>query len=163
MQSEFDRVGFWGCVLSSILAAIGCSSPTGDTGSADASDGQVIGAQGGTVSRNGATLVIPAGALSSDVTFTVSELPPPPLNYVDSEGFSFEPAVSLAKPVSITIPLDVAAAPKAHVFWILPTNGLGDLGGVVSGRTITAEVSRLGYMFACDPGSRDESGCANSP
>lgn len=120
-------------------------------GSADTAGGQLIGPQGGSISQNGATLVIPAGALPCDKAFAIEEGTSPPLNGVVSDIFLFGPDFTFDTPVTITIPMRDAEA-DAHVFWIPSTNGLVDLGGTVSGSSITAQVSRLwGAAFACIP------------
>jgi hypothetical protein len=69
-----------------------------------------------------------------------------------SRRLSFTPDVTFATPVTITIPM-YEAHPDAHLYWGgPPTGGLIDLGGVMSGLSITAQVSRLGvYAFPCDP------------
>jgi hypothetical protein len=129
----------------------------GDACSADASEGtadtagaELIGPQGGSISQHGATLVIPAGALLCDRALGIVDTGGPPRR--DSEAFGFIPDVAFATPVTITIPM-YEAHPNAHLYWSAPpTGGLIDLGGVVSGLSITAQVSRLGgYAFACDP------------
>lgn len=162
MQNRLDWIGF-GRMLPLMLAAVACSSPsTAQMGadSAVAPSTKPIGAEGGMVAQNGATLVIPVGALSSDTVFTIAADSAPPLSGVSSRGFVFAPDVTFAKPVTITIPMEVAS-PDAHLYWIPPTNGLMDLGGVVSGLSITAQVSRLGGLaFACTPNHGNMPNCA---
>jgi hypothetical protein len=161
VHSRFDWL--WaGCVLPLILANVACSSSPPAEADAGSASGQRIDPQGGTVTQNGATLVISAGALRSDTAFTITRNSAPPLSGVVSEGFVFAPDVTFATPVTITIPLE-AAAPGAHLYWIPPTNGLIDLDGVVSGLSITGHVSRLGGLaFACIPSYGNSPNCEDS-
>jgi hypothetical protein len=140
-------------VVGAICAGLACSSSSAlspaQSGDAGTEGGQLIGPQGGSISQSGATLVIPPGALSSEVAFRIDDVLGPSVR--DSDLFAFTPEVTFATPATITFPM-YGAVPDAHIYWISPTNGgLADLGGVVSGSSITGQVSRLpGAAYACD-------------
>jgi len=135
------------CFLAFALCLAACGSKTAAT---PPKGSQSVDATGGTITlADGASLVIPAGALSSDKAFSIDTAGGPPIR--DSDFFVFGPDVTFATPVTITIPM-YGAFPDAHIYWISPTNSLVDLGGIVSGSSITWQVSRLpGAAYACGP------------
>ncbi len=99
----------------------GGSTSNSPTNSSSSSGGSVIGTQGGTVTVSspsspiaGTKVVIPAGALSSDVTITISAVTNPPAfssttsnTIPNNKVVNFGPdGTQFSQPVSITLPYD---------------------------------------------------------
>jgi hypothetical protein len=119
----------------------------GACGGGSSGGGQTIGASGGTVSKSGVTLTIPAGALSADTAITVATTTAPPGYTLASAAYVFGPAGTIfAKPVTVSIPL--AAVEEARLFWSNTSGGFDDLGGTVSGTTLTGKVMHFSIGFA---------------
>ena len=131
-------------------AAAGEGSVAGGNG---IGGGQVVGALGGTVMENGVTLVIPANALTSDTPITVTATSAPAGFTLASTAFQFGPSgTTFAEPVAVTIPL-TASTPGAHMFWSNTSGGVDDIGGIVSGLNVTANVSHFSFGFDAVPSS----------
>ena len=113
------------------------------------SDGaQTIGTFGGTVSRSGVTLTIPAGALSVDTAITIARTAAPSGYTLASPAYMFGPAgTTFAMPATVSIPLTGAAA-GAHLFWSNTSGGFDDLGGTISMMTLTGQVTHFSVGFA---------------
>jgi hypothetical protein len=79
----------------------------------------LIGPSGGVIQAGGASVTVPAGALSTDTTITVtvlSGLPPSPYEAC-SAFYQFEPAgLMFAVPVDVLLP-DYGCAPSAAMYW----------------------------------------------
>ena len=91
-----------------IIAAHGCESTTSEELVT-----QTVGATGGTVSGlDGMALVIPAGALASDVVITITRESGTPTGLnAAGDVFKFEPdGLAFASPVTVTLPYDAATA-----------------------------------------------------
>ena len=96
---------------------------------------QVVGAAGGTLTAaNGVKIEIPAGALPSDVTITVTEVPgaaPPPGATPLGPTFQFGPdGQTFAQPVKVTlpwsggdVPVVIAHLPHGSTSWTTLTEG----------------------------------------
>ncbi|HTA89610.1 MAG TPA: hypothetical protein VK745_08540 [Polyangiaceae bacterium] len=120
-------------------------------GSAGVSAGQLIGAPGGTVMQNGVTLVVPANAITTATPISVSAASAPAGFAMASLAFQFGPSgTTFAEPVAVTIPL-TSSAPGAHLFWSNPSGGFDDIGGTVSGLSVTGNVSHFSLGFAAYP------------
>lgn len=95
------RIGF-------LLIVVGCSGSKKSTTTQSA----IIGASGGTVSSSsGATIEVPAGALSGDQTFAIEETEEsiPAGGALDGKVYRLKPeGVTFAKPVKVTLPVTVS-------------------------------------------------------
>jgi hypothetical protein len=143
------RIGWWAVAF----LALACSSsgdPTGSTngGSGGASNGsQDVGTTGATVIQSGVTLAIPASALTSDVPITISVTTPPDGYALLSKAYQFGPSgTTFLQPIAVTIPL-TSADPDAHLFWSNASGGFDDLGGMVNGLDVTANVTHFSIGF----------------
>jgi hypothetical protein len=126
----------------------GAKSGSGGTGG-----GQIIGTSGGNVTQNGVTIGVPAGAVPSDTSVTITSATSPPGYALASAAYQFGPAgLTFAKPITVTIPL-TAPTPGAHLFWSNASGGFDDLGGTVSGTTLTGTVSHFSIGFGAVPAS----------
>jgi hypothetical protein len=121
---------------------------------------QTIGPGGGTVSFEGATLVVPPGALAANVEVRVTVAAATRAGYnLYSSVFRFEPAgTSFARPVSLSLPFS-GDANLATVFWSRRSGtGFDRLGGVPSGNTVTAPISHFSEGFVADGVAYTEQG-----
>ena len=113
--------------------------------------GTVIGPAGGTVSASGATLVIPAGALSQDVTITVDVASPaatlPDATTIQGMVFDFHPdGTSFSIPATLTLPLPAAPPPgqRAVVSFLETTNNRWvDIAATVDSDRISAPIAHF--------------------
>ena len=145
---------------------VGSGSTATGTSGGGKSGSQVISSAGGTVTQNGVTVSVPPGAVPSDTVVTISTVSPPAGYTLVSAAYQFGPSgTTFAKPVTVTIPL-TSAQPGAHLFWSNASGGFDDLGGTVSGMTLTASVSHFSIGFgavpAGDGGGTDASSGATS-
>jgi hypothetical protein len=98
-------------------------------------------------------LSIPANALGVDTPITVAPTTAPAGYVVASAAYQFGPSgTTFAQPVAVTIPLS-APTPGAHIFWSNASGGFDDVGGTVSGLTVTANVSHFSIGFCAVPAS----------
>jgi alpha-tubulin suppressor-like RCC1 family protein/uncharacterized protein YjdB len=118
-------------------------------------DGAVIGAAGGTVVANqgNATLTIPAGALASPTTITVTPLasPPAPGRIISNAAYELGPeGTTFAQPVTLTFKYPVAANAAADSIQLIygisrfsngTWNPLPGSSVDVATRTVTAQTS----------------------
>jgi len=119
--------------------------------SAGGTAAQVIGKSGGAVQQAGVTLTVPANAVSQNTPITVTVISAPAGFTPASDTFQFDPdGTKFAQPVAVTIPLK-SATPNAHVFWSNSGGGFDDIGGVVSGQSVTANVTHFSVGFAAVP------------
>ncbi|HKU13141.1 MAG TPA: hypothetical protein VJQ52_02025 [Steroidobacteraceae bacterium] len=87
-----------------------------------------IGAPGGTVSKNGAQVVIPAGALAQTVAIAIEETdagaPPLPAGVVRfGPMFAFTPhGTTFATPVTVTLPYDPSVVPAGTQLQLYKTD-----------------------------------------
>ena len=128
-------------------ASAGASSGDGSVLGPDSVTGEdvvTIGADGGTVSLDGASLVVPPGALDADVEITMrrwkNPLPPPITGY--SPRYEFLPdGTTFKRALSLTIPFQGGA--DARVFWSTPEGHWEDHGGTIVGDTIRTVVTHF--------------------
>jgi hypothetical protein len=126
--------------------AAGASS-TGEGGATPT----MIGTTGGTVSASDVTLTIPADALTGDTPITIATTTSPGGYTLASMAYQFGPSgTTFAQPVLVQIPLS-APTPGAHLFWSNASGGFDDLGGMVSGMTLTGMVTHFSIGFAAVP------------
>ncbi|HSY37930.1 MAG TPA: hypothetical protein VLA79_00340 [Polyangia bacterium] len=121
------------------------------SGSGGSGGGQAVGTSGGTVAQAGVTLAIPTSALSASTVITVATTPPPSGYTLASEAYQFGPSgTTFAQPVAVTIPL-TSATPGVHLFWSNASGGFDDVGGTVSGSSLTANVTHFSIGFCAIP------------
>jgi uncharacterized delta-60 repeat protein len=122
-----------------------------------------IGAGGGTViGASGGQVVVPAGALSQNVTILITQsstgAPALPAGVtVAGQMFAFQPhGTSFASPATVTIPFDPALVPAGSSVSLYKTTA-GEAGweivsgATVSGSSISAAVTGFSYMVAGAP------------
>jgi hypothetical protein len=133
----------------------------GDAGSGDGgSIGQVVGVSGGIVTQEDVTLDIPADALPTGTTITVTTTSPPAGYALASDVFQFGPdGTTFEKPVAVTIPLTSATA-GAHMFWSNSSGGFDDIGGTLSGSSMTAYVTHFSKGFCAVPSNQGSGGAS---
>jgi hypothetical protein len=160
-----------GCVFASVVLASACSSSPkgsgesaggGGAGAFGGNDGgagtsgvasQTVGTQGGTVTLDDVTLMIPGDALAADTVITVSMTTAPAGYIIASAAYQLAPAdTTFAHAVSVTL-LRTTAALGAHLFLSDGNGGFEDRGGIVSGPLITAQITHFGTCFAALPSS----------
>ena len=146
-----------GAAWGSLLLLEACSSPSG--GGKDGNGGKdggvhVVGTSGATVTIGGVTLDVPANAVGADTPIAVASTTTPSGYAPVSAVYQFGPAgTTFAQPVAVTIPL-TTATPDAHLFWSNAAGGFDDLGGTVTGMTLTGYVTHFSIGFCARP-SRD--------
>jgi alpha-tubulin suppressor-like RCC1 family protein len=157
-SSRALRVFALAAALSTILAACGGGDSGGQSPPAQAG---TIGAAGGTVtSPEGASVAIPAGALSSDVAIAITKsssiapaLPQIPDVQPAGDFFDLTPHnTTFAVPVTLTVPFDPARVPAGATVMLLKPNAAQTgwvpvPGATVSGATISGTISNF-----ADPG-----------
>jgi hypothetical protein len=123
----------------------------GGGGGSGGAGGQIVGTSGGTVTQDGVKLVVPANALSANTVITVATATAPSGYTLVSGAYQFGPSgTTFAQLVAVTIPLTVSAA-GAHMFWSNTIGGFDDIGGTVSGMSVTANVSHFSIGFCALP------------
>lgn len=132
-----------------------------DGGPHPAQASATIGAEGGTLALGGAELTVPAGALTSPQTFTVSLLAEAvPSGYTAySPLYSFEPSgITFPAPLVVTLPFDSRGDPRlASLFSSSATgSGYARLGGSVRSNAVSSSVTSLGRSFVADGADFDE-------
>ncbi len=118
-----------------------------------------IGAAGGTVvGPNGATLVIPAGALAQATSLQINEVDPStvtlPVGYEAAGAiFAFTPhGTTFAMPVMVTVPFDPARVPAGLMPQFYKTTDTAQTqwqavaGGTISGNAINAQISEFSLI-----------------
>lgn len=139
-----------------LLALAGCGGGGGERDGGTPSTGQVVGTAGGTVlGPNGASVVIPAGALASDVTINVAQTsagsPPLPGGFTAlGQMFAFTPhGTSFAVPVMVTMPFDPALVPAGVTPELYKTNAQNEWvpvpGAVFSATSVTAQFTGFSH------------------
>ncbi len=130
--------------------------PTTDAPAADvpgACPAVTIGSAGGTVSCAGASLTVPAGALTTSVSLQIiATTETAPAGYTGySPVFRFEPAgTTFAAPVRVTLPF-TGGASRATLFWSRATGGGYErVGGLVTGSTLSGSVTHFSRGFVAD-------------
>ena len=124
--------------------------------------GTVIGSAGGTVAGpNGAKVVIPAGALTTDtrihIELTTAGAPALPAGYTSKgQVFAFTPhGTTFAQPVTVTIPFDPATVTAARTPGFYKTNAQNQWAripnAVFDANTVSASVTSFSYMDVLDP------------
>ena len=141
------------------LAACGGSDDAGTPPAASAS----IGAAGGTLAgRNGAQLVVPAGALAQATAITIVQdgagapaLPPGTTTL--GAMFALTPhGTSFAAPATISVPFDASLAPPGTAPTLLKTNAAQNgwdvvAGATVSGSVMQAQISSFSWVVIVVP------------
>ena len=154
-----DRLVF-GLTLSIAFLLAGCGG--GGDGAIPGVVGTVVGPAGGTVAgAGGAVLVIPAGALASDVTIAIEQSAtnapavPGRLTTVGST-FALTPhGTTFNVPVTLTLPFDPSTLPTGTVPVLLKTNAAGQWEQISSATfaadTVTAQITSFSYAVAVVP------------
>lgn len=128
---------------------VGSQPPTPGTGAAEATE---IGAAGGSITLEGATLTIPAGALREpvQVSITSSLRPTPSGMYAYSPIYAFEPAgTKFTRPVAVSFQFE-GDPERSTVYWSNDGDIWERLGGIVDGATITVHVTHFSEGFAAN-------------
>jgi len=129
----------------------GTSGGASGSGSGGSGGGQAVGTSGGTVVQAGVTLTIPSSALSTSTAITVATTAAPSGYTLASEAYQFGPSgTTFAQPVAVTIPL-TSATPGVHLFWSNASGGFDDVGGTVTGSSLTANVTHFSIGFCAVP------------
>ena len=140
-----------------LVLALGACGGGGDDGNGGTpSTGQVVGAAGGTVAGpNGAKVVIPAGALASDVTINVAQTsagsPPLPAGFAAlGPMFAFTPhGTSFAMPATVTLPFDPTLVPAGVTPELYKTNAQNEWvpvpGAVFTATSVTAQFTGFSH------------------
>jgi Tol biopolymer transport system component len=147
--------------------ASGVTGSGGNAGSPSNSDGggddgggvtatQMIGPTGGTITLNGATVTIPAGAVTTATAITITDTgrAPPSTYRAYSNIFEFSPdGIQFAKPITISLPFK-GDSTLATLFWSKPTStgtaGYDWVGGTVTGTALGARVTHFSQGFIAD-------------
>lgn len=119
-----------------------------------------IGPSGGTVTgSNGATIVVPAGALSQTVNLQITEINPASANLpagAERVGavYALTPHdTTFAVPVTVTVPFDPAQVPGGRSVTLQKTNDAARTvwsvaaGATASGSMVSAQVSSFSHLF----------------
>ena len=123
----------------------------GGTAGGGSGGGQVVGTSGGSVTQAGVTLSIPTSALSASTAITVATTTAPSGYTLASAAYQFGPSGTIfTQPVAVTIPL-TSATPGVHLFWSNASGGFDDVGGTVTGSSITANVTHFSIGFCAVP------------
>lgn len=122
-----------------------------------------VGTDGGQVTtESGVVVDVPAGAIGSAQTITITESAEPASEPgALSPVYSFEPhGIVFAQPVTVSLPLPAGAPANATVFWSKHGEpGFEDVGGTSDGTKITTKVVHFSEAFVAEPsGSRAVSG-----
>jgi len=141
-------VGTGGATTGTGGSASGGASGSGSGGTGG---GQAVGTSGGTVAQAGVTLTIPSSALSTSTVITVATTTAPSGYTLASAAYQFGPSgTTFAQPVAVTIPL-TSATPGVHLFWSNASGGFDDVGGTVTGSSLTANVTHFSVGFCAVP------------
>lgn len=145
-----------------VLAACGGGGDGGDSGGGAPGAGTVVGAAGGTVAGpNGASAVIPPGALATDTTIRVEQSAagaPALPGGVAAAGpmFAFTPhGTAFALPVEMTLPFDPSLVASGASPQFYKTNALGQWEQVASATfgatSVTARVTGFSHTQVVIP------------
>jgi hypothetical protein len=134
-----------------------------DDGGGDGMASDLIGPEGGTVTIDGAELVIPPGALDEavDIAITVTGDAVPAGFLGSSPLYRFEPDGQVfAQPVEARIDFTGEAAELDLIWSTADGTGYQAMGGAVDGQRVVGAVSHFSQGFAgrIDPGGGDECG-----
>jgi hypothetical protein len=131
-------------------------------GTGGSAGGQAVGTSGGSVTQAGVMLDIPANALSTTTMITVATTTAPVGYTLASAAYQFGPSgTTFAQPVAVTIPLTLVTT-GVHVFWSNAGGGFDDVGGIINGSSITANVSHFSTGFCAVPSSSSGAGGAQA-
>ncbi|MDP3235737.1 MAG: hypothetical protein Q8N26_23330, partial [Myxococcales bacterium] len=116
---------------------------------------QVVGAEGGEIKLEGATLDVPRGALPDGqmITVTSSPTPAPEAYQSFSPVYTFEPAgLEFAVPVTIRLRATVPGGSRLVVFWTKKgsTTQFDELASTQSGDTVVAQVTHFSSGFLAE-------------
>ena len=149
---------YMGVSLCLALAACGGGGGEADSAGGGApAAGTVVGAAGGTVAGpNGASLVIPPGALAANTTIRIEQTsagaPALPGGFVVSGPmFAFTPhGTTFAAPVTMTLPFDPTLVPAGVTPELLKTNAANEWqpvpGAVFGANSVTAQLSSFSLL-----------------
>jgi hypothetical protein len=142
------------------LASAACSGGSKGSHPPAISGTGVLDAAGGTLAADGATLVVPPGALAGPIAITIAaSADPAPAGYrAYSRVYHLEPAgLAFAKPVTVSLPVSILSGadpdnpsgdPRlATLFWSRAGGGFERLAAQVSGGVATATVSHFSSGF----------------
>jgi hypothetical protein len=111
---------------------------------------QTVGASGGTIVLNGATVTFPPGALAQDTPITIEETTDPaPAGYTAlSHVYRCGPS-GLSFTKNVTMAMQFAAdGVQATMFWSSGSDpAFNDVGGTVSGNVMSASVAHFSQGF----------------
>lgn len=162
MKSSFSA-GLLHALTASALVLLACSPPppgpgpgadagvdagTGPTGTG-AMTTQNIGADGGTVSVEGARLEVPDQALPANASISVTSLSTPAPAGAVTPLYRFEPAgTRFAKPVTVRLDVPASATGDLRIFWSRETGeGFDQLTTTREGNTLVAAVTHFSQGF----------------
>ena len=139
-----------------MIALAACGGGGGDE-AAPPSASAMIGAAGGTVSGpNGASVVIPPGALAADTTIAIEETsagsPPLPGGFsAAGRMFAFTPhGTTFALPVTVTLPFDPASVPAGRTPALYKTTGANQWlqvpGASFGSTSVTAQITSFSWV-----------------
>jgi hypothetical protein len=132
-----------------VACAGGGESPVGSGAFASAT----IGAEGGRIDLDGASLVVPAGALDApaSIRLTQTDEDPPGEFTTVTPVYALSPAgLALKAPATLTIPLVDEAADPVLVLATADETGWTVVGGSASDGAVAAAIPRLGRAFVVD-------------
>jgi hypothetical protein len=142
----------------------GGSAGTNGTGGGSAGNtGQMVDTSGGMVSQSGVMLQVPADAVAAPTTITIAPTTNVPSGYaLASDVYQFGPSgTQFSQPVTVTIPL-TTVTPGVHVFWSNASGGFDDIGGTITGSSITATVTHFSVGFCALPSGSTGTGGAGT-
>lgn len=144
-------------VLAMLALMSACGADAGPSGPSIVGQA-TIGAAGGTVEGGGATLTIPAGALSANTAISIAQAPDmaPPEGYsAASPIFIFAPdGLVFQKPVEVAIVLD-GDGTAATIVWSTTGASVEELPSTLASGSMTAHVTHFSFGFIGRADHRD--------
>ena len=145
-----------------LLSLAACGGGGGDSAApppAPQSASALIGAAGGTLSGpNGATVVIPPGALATDTTIAIEQTqagsPPLPGGFsVSGSMFALTPhGTTFAAPVTVSLPFDAASVPAGSTPALYKTNAQNQwervAGATFGANSVSAQITSFSHAQA---------------
>jgi ZU5 domain len=147
------------CAFALALGAAACGSKS--TTPSPSTTSQSIGTAGGTLTlADGASLMIPAGALAATQTITMTSTATVPVGYVGESAFyTFGPAgLQFSMPVEVTLPFRAGSTSPALYWSSSSGTGFDELGGTVAGNTASTNVMHFSSGFVAQAGGPADGG-----